>query len=176
MGNAEKYRQYASKIKLFNGLTGEEVSDILHQGQVLEFPQNRTIFHEGQMGNNLFIVLSGTVAIKIRQDLIAKCHPGDAFGEMSVLNHRPHSGTAVAETLVKCFVLDEEHLNSLLEKRVAVRLLLNIIHVLSGYLEKANHKVFEFRRQLKEGAAVAIDANAGDTPGKKTSGIRRKKS
>jgi CRP-like cAMP-binding protein len=174
MGSPEKYRHYASKIKLFNGLTPEEVSDILHQGQVLEFPQNHTIFHEGQLGNNLFIVLSGTVAIKIRQDLIAKCHPGDAFGEMSVLNHKPHSGTAVAETQSKCFILDEEHLNALLEKRVSVRLLLNVIHVLSGYLEKANHKVFEYRRQIKDAGASTEPATGAGTSGKKTSSIRRK--
>ena len=138
MSNLRKYEVYAEKIKLFNGLTPEEVSDVLHHGSKLEFRAGDSIFHKGQLGSNLFIVLNGTVNITIDRQVIGKCRPGDAFGEMSVLNHRPHCASADAATNVKLFTLDERQINEVLEKRVAVRLLLNIIHVLSSHLENAN--------------------------------------
>ena len=72
---------------------------------------------------------------------------------MSVLNHRPRTATAAAETDVKLFTLDESQVNEILEKRVAVRLLLNVVHVLSERLEEANTSIADIReRGKKEGA------------------------
>ena len=125
---------------------------------MLEFYQGKTIFHEGQLGSNIFVVLKGEVGIYIHNDLIAKCKVGDAFGEMSVLNHKPHCGTATALTEVRCFVMKEDQLNAVLERRIAVRFLLNTIHILSGHLEAANHMNSELRKQLRKLSAGAVQA------------------
>lgn len=160
MSDMRRYETYAQKIKLFSGLTPEEVSEILHLGSKLEFRAGDSIFHKGQLGSNLFIVLHGMVNITIDREVIAKCRPGDAFGEMSVLNHRPHCASADAATDVKLFTLDERQINSIFEKRVAVRLLLNIIHTLSSYLENANLvnsknvKLLKVLEREKEAASV----------------------
>lgn len=138
MQENDKYRRYAEKIRIFNGLTSEEVDYVLHQGKVLHFHEGKTIFHEGMLGTNLFIVLSGEIGIYNKNELIAKCRVGDAFGEMAVLNHKPRSATAAALTPCRLFTLEEKQLSGILEKHVAVRVLMNIIHVLSERLESAN--------------------------------------
>jgi CRP-like cAMP-binding protein len=139
MGNSQKYEQYAKKIKIFNGLEPEEVRDILKQGHTIEYHAGDSIFYKGQMGSNLFVVLHGSINIENEGTIISKCRAGDAFGEMSVLNHRPHSASANAATDVKLFVLTEQDIRGILQKNhAAVALLLNIIHILSGYLEEAN--------------------------------------
>ena len=104
----------------------------------MDFRAGETIFHKGQLGSNLFIVLQGNVNLMVGQRRIARCKPGDAFGEMSVLNHRPHTASAEAVTSVKVFLLSEQQLNRILQQGVAVRLLLNVVHMLSAYLETAN--------------------------------------
>lgn len=143
----EKYRRYAEKIKIFQNLEPDEVAEILHQGKILQFREGQTIFHEGMLGSNVFIVLSGCVAIKHRNHLIAKCRVGDAFGEMAVLNHGPRTATATALEECKCFTLEEREVNELLHKGVAVKLLLNVIHVISERLEKANAFIADLRRR-----------------------------
>ncbi len=149
MSDLRKYEVYADKIKLFSGLTPEEVSHILHLGSKLEFRAGDSIFHKGQLGSNLFIVLHGTVNITLDRLVIGKCRPGDAFGEMSVLNHRPHSASADAATDVKLFTLNERQINEVLEKHVAVRVLLNVIHTLSSHLENANYIVSKNAKELR---------------------------
>jgi CRP/FNR family transcriptional regulator, cyclic AMP receptor protein len=149
MESLEKYKEYAKRIKIFNGLQPEEVGDLLKQGEMLRYHKGQTIFHQGQLGSNIFVVWRGTVGIYIDNDLIAKCEVGDAFGEMSALNHRPHTGTASAITDVKCFVLTEDDVNSVLQKRVSVRFLLNIIHILSGHLERANIWNAQLRKKVR---------------------------
>lgn len=149
MASEDKYKKYAEKVRIFHGLTPEEVDYVIHHGKMLHYHEGQTVFHEGMLGSNLFIVLSGTVGIMHKTDLIAKCHIGDAFGEMSVLNHRPRSASAVALTDLKLFTLDEKEINHILEKHAAVRILLNIIHVLSERLENANAWNAELRRKAK---------------------------
>lgn len=146
MLDLEKCKRYAKKIRIFEGLEPEEVMDILGRGRMWKFEQGQTIFHEGTLGSNIFIVLDGLVDIYSKNTFIGRCEPGDAFGEMSVLNHRPRTASAIARTAVKVFTLDEKQLNQILEKKVAVRILLNIIHVLSERLENANLHIAE--RQL----------------------------
>ncbi|NIA14271.1 MAG: cyclic nucleotide-binding domain-containing protein [Nitrospiraceae bacterium] len=141
MSDRDKYKRYAEKVIIFKGLTPEEVADILHQGKVLQFRQGDTIFHEGMLGSNLFVVLSGQIEIYIKGTSIARCGIGDAFGEMSVLNNRPRCATAAARTECTLFTLDERQINNILEKHVAVRILLNIVHVLSERLENANARM-----------------------------------
>lgn len=137
MADAEKLKRYGEKIKIFHGLQPDEVEYVLHCGKQLHFRPNTNIFHEGMLGTNLFIVLSGKVGIYNKAELIAECGVGDCFGEMAVLNNRPRNATATALSECRVFTLDERSINEILEKRVAVRLLLNIIHVLSDWLERA---------------------------------------
>ena len=138
MSSKSKYASYAKRIKIFKNLSEEDVEAILKPGHMIEFPEGRTIFHKGQLGSNLFIVFSGRVEIYDEDHKIANCRVGDCFGEMSVLNHEPHSATAVASTPVKLYTLTEQQINEVLEKRVAVRFLLNIIHVLSDRIKNTN--------------------------------------
>ena len=148
MSGDTKYRKYAEKIGIFKGLDPEDVEYIIHAGKVLQYHGGQTIFHEGMLGSNLFVVLSGDVGIYVKNQLIAKCRVGDAFGEMAVLNHKPRSATAAAlEKGAKCFTLDERRVNEILDKRVSTRLLLNVIHILSERLEEANARLSQARAQ-----------------------------
>ena len=149
MSNSDQNRRYAKRIKIFNGIDPDDVGDILHRGNFIEFLSGQTIFHKGQRGSNIFVVFRGTVNIYVDDRVIGVCRVGDAFGEMSVLNHEPHSGTAMAHTDVKLFTIDENQINSVLDQEVAVRFLLNIIHVLSGHLEVANTTVTTLQKRVE---------------------------
>lgn len=138
MPSSDKYAKYAERVQIFKGLQPEEIGDIIAQGSTLQFEKGKTIFHEGMLGEHLFIVLHGRVALYKKTQIIAKCQVGDTFGEMAVLNHRPRSATAAALEDTKLFTLDERQIDNILDKRVAVRILLNIVHVLSERLEIAN--------------------------------------
>jgi CRP/FNR family transcriptional regulator len=150
MNEREKYEKYAKKIKIFCGLTPEEVAFIVSHGHLLHFQQGQTIFHEGTLGSNLFIVLNGQIMLSNRDKTIGRCQPGDAFGEMAVLNHRPRCATASALSDVTLLTMNENELRDVFEKKVAVHFLLNVIHVLSERLEAANTWIEENRERLRQ--------------------------
>ena len=138
MLTAEGDRCLIQRVKLFKGMSEEEVDQVLAQGKVVHYDQGETVFHEGTEGSRLFIVLDGVVAIRLRGKYIAKCRAGEAFGEMAVLNRRPRSATATASTEVRLFALEEEEIQTILDHQVAVRFLLNVIYAISERLEAGN--------------------------------------
>jgi CRP-like cAMP-binding protein len=69
---------------------------------------------------------------------------------MAVLNKKPRTATATALEESRLLCLDEKQINDILEKHVAVRLLLNAIHVLSERLERDNYLISEMRKILNK--------------------------
>jgi CRP/FNR family cyclic AMP-dependent transcriptional regulator len=72
------------------------------------FRRNEVIFHQGDTGSSLQIVISGAVKIVLpsaagEEAIIATLRPGDFFGELALLDGAPRSATAtsleVTETL-----------------------------------------------------------------------------
>ena len=64
------------------------------------YPKDTMIFSESQPGQELYIIQKGSVKIaKIVNDnevLLALLKPGDIFGEMSILEDKPRSASAIA--------------------------------------------------------------------------------
>ncbi len=72
-----------------------------------KIPLNTVLFHEGDAGEEMFIIQSGRVKISKRirgvEKTLATLEKGEFFGEMAILNDKPRS--ASAETLDDCDML-----------------------------------------------------------------------
>ncbi len=70
------------------------------EGFTHRFPKDTAIFLEDMPGQSLYIIQSGSVKItKIsngNEIMLALLRPGDIFGEMALLEHKPRSASAIA--------------------------------------------------------------------------------
>ena len=94
--NISLAKERMAKIKPYvNSLNLEETSEVTRY-----YPKDTMIFSESQPGQELYIIQKGSVKItKIVNDneiLIAILKAGDIFGEMSLLENKPRSATAIA--------------------------------------------------------------------------------
>jgi len=75
------------------------------------YAKEEVVFTENNPGKEMFIVRSGKINLyKERQDgriLLATVHPGEFFGEMSLVDNSPRSATAIAAEDTQLIVLDE---------------------------------------------------------------------
>ena len=60
------------------------------------FAMGELIFAEGDIGKEMFGVISGAVEISRDGRVIGRVEPGDTFGEMAIIDDAPRSLTAVA--------------------------------------------------------------------------------
>jgi methyl-accepting chemotaxis protein len=87
------------------------VTQISEIGKVLNKKAGEIIFIEGEPGHEMYVVLSGKVEISLQHEtksiLFAELGEGDFFGEMSLLEGMPRSGTAKAVQHTQLVVLQQ---------------------------------------------------------------------
>jgi MFS superfamily sulfate permease-like transporter len=95
--------------------------------------QGSEVFAQGDAGDALYLVSRGTVSIRLpgqgsHSHRIAAFGPGVIFGEMSLLEGKPRSATAVADEDVELWSLSRDRLDWLQENHpgVAARLVRNL--------------------------------------------------
>lgn len=91
---------------VFHGLPAEVIEPVASQLETVSVPSGRVIFSEGELGDALYIVLSGTVELTRRsrdggESLLAVLGPSDQFGELAVFEPCPRTETATAVTDVR---------------------------------------------------------------------------
>ena len=141
MLNATQAAGLAKNVDLFRGLPPEDVLKILQKGRTLNLSKGSVIFYEGTTGNEMFVILGGSVALYRHKQLLATLKFGQTFGEMSVVSNEPRSATAVAAEDSNIYVMDETLFHKLLTKRVSINLLMNIMRILCDRLRETNKRL-----------------------------------
>ena len=136
-----KIKQYTENIDLFRGLTPDEVMKIFGKGMTMRCAKNEVLFYQGTIGSQMYVLLGGKVGVFDGEKHIATLTPGAMFGEMALVNKEPRSATVRALEESRLFVLSESTFEKLMTKRVAIRILLNIIATLSLRLKESNARI-----------------------------------
>ncbi len=137
---AELFRQ----VPLFAGLEDEDLESLLNVATRRKYPKDGVIFFENDVGEALFMIVTGRVKVTILSDdgreiILAMLSDNDFFGEMSLLDNEPRSATAIALQETEMVVLHQREFLSIVEKRP--RVLINLLSVLSSRLRKANQQI-----------------------------------
>ena len=96
---------------------------------LVSHPMGDIIFSEGEIGNEMFIIQSGTVELlkTIGKDtkILATLEKGDFFGEMSVLEDLPRTASARAKSDVELVRINGATFDSMLKgnTEIAVRMM-----------------------------------------------------
>src|SRR5579871_3997721 len=65
-------------------------------GEPESFPAGATVFEEGELGDRLYVVKSGSVALSKQGRDLETVEANGLFGEMAVIDREPRSATAIA--------------------------------------------------------------------------------
>jgi HEAT repeat protein len=110
------------RVPLFERLDPEDLQRVAAVADERTFAPGGAIVTEGEVGNELFVILEGRVRVErvetdgsIRQ--IRTYEQGDHVGELAVLLDRPRVATVVAEGEVRTLVIDGDGLRSILRER-----------------------------------------------------------
>jgi CRP/FNR family cyclic AMP-dependent transcriptional regulator len=87
--------------ELFSALDEEALARVAIRASTVLLDRNDTLFNEGDLADDLYVVLSGRVAIAKhspdgRESLVALMGPGDMFGEMPLFDDEPRSASVRA--------------------------------------------------------------------------------
>jgi CRP-like cAMP-binding protein len=141
-------QQALASTKLFHGLAPEGLDRIAAIAGEESHEQNSFVFHEGEMGDKLYLILDGKIRISrelpgMGEEALAILGPGEAFGEMSLIDDTPRSADARVHERARLLVITREAFEDLLfvHKDLAYEILWNFVKTLSGRLREANDKM-----------------------------------
>lgn len=128
---------------MFNTLDEKDKHIIVDAMAIKNFQEGDYVIKQGDDGNELFIVGSGTLKCQKKtpgreEDQFLKNYgPGDVFGELALMYNAPRAATIIATSQCTLFSLDRETFNRIvktaaIKKREMYEAFLNKIEILQG--------------------------------------------
>ncbi len=121
-------------------LTPDQLERIARAGEVESYNPGEAIVVDGSLGDALFLILSGQVAVHRGAQTFATLDAGEFFGEMSLVEPAPRSATVTSMQATFLFRLPHDALRELItdDPHAASVLLVQVVKTLSERLRRAN--------------------------------------
>ncbi len=148
---------------LFRNLDRNELAALGRIARELHFRAGQEIFQEGSPGDGVYLVkdglveISGTLGPDARR-VFSQIGPGEIFGEMAVLEHRPRSASATAARDTTVYFIPRGEMLHFVERSPG--LALSLLQQISHRLREFNHLYLREVVQAERLAAVGRFARA----------------
>lgn len=145
----DKVKRALEEISLFTGLLPTHLDRIAKLAREFEYQRNEYVFHHGDEGDGLYLVLDGAIRISrnmsgMGEEALAVLRAGQHFGEMSLIDDDvPRSADALAHENARLLKLPKFDLRDLMfvDRELAYELLWRFVRGLSGRLRDSNDRL-----------------------------------
>ncbi|MBE5477872.1 hypothetical protein E3G68_005205 [Mycobacteroides abscessus] len=129
---------------IFQGVSPAAVAVLSAQLEPVTFPRVHKIFHEGDAGDRLYIIVEGKVKIGRctsdgRENLLAVMGPADMVGELSLFDPGPRTSTVTTLTKVQAVTMDRAALRTWIREHPEIAE--QLLRVLARRLRRTNDSV-----------------------------------
>jgi len=130
-----------AEVQLFQLLDENELTELAAVIDSQTVEAGKVIFNAGEFGDALYIVRSGEVELFVKDTagqkiVLTTVEENEIFGELSMLDERPRSATALALTDTELLLLDRDDLLLLFQKQPDAAL--NMLAAISTMLRKVD--------------------------------------
>lgn len=113
----EEFKNQLQSFPVFAPLSDNDLYDLFTLLRFKKFAADEIILHQGDPGENLFIIISGKVAVVDEGGkLISELGPGGVFGEMSLLTGTPVATSVYARKETKLATLTSKDFKHVLHR------------------------------------------------------------
>jgi CRP-like cAMP-binding protein len=92
-------------VRLFSAVDDRFLERLASEFMARTYGAGDTLAEEGESGRTLIVIESGDVTVTVHGEEVGRLGPGDAFGEMSLIDRSARSATVKAETDVHAYQL-----------------------------------------------------------------------
>ena len=140
------------QLSTFTDLSYQEMLQVMPITYERRAMQGETIIVEGDVGEELFLLLEGTCEVRTGGITVAEIQSGHAFGELALFDRRPRSASVVAASSCRLLVIRRSDFEELTKSGpLANKILWNVIHDLSTRLRQSTSVIAEQGKRLKGG-------------------------
>jgi CRP-like cAMP-binding protein len=140
---------HLARVPLFSGLKDKDLHRVAGISKILDARAGTVLTQMGQAGDSFFVIIDGKAAVQTQMGVADELHPGDFFGEMSLLDGGPRSATITATTDMRLLVVERSHFWRLLDE--TPDLIRQILMVMSRRVRRLEQAASAFVRGMSWG-------------------------
>lgn len=155
MGSGQAFRDELCAMiettQMFRDFEWHDIETLSGYMQAYEAGKGTTLFHEGENGTYLYLVIKGKVDIfkedhHNKEKIFASIGSGKTLGEMAIIDGEPRSATAiVAEPTTLAILTKTNFLRIVSEKpSLATKILLKVARLLSQRLRHTSGQLVDY--------------------------------
>jgi serine/threonine protein phosphatase PrpC len=143
-------REALANMPLFNKLSERELLRVMQAVEVRDYKDDEVIIREGEKGDELFIVLEGTVRVTRGEQVLTRLGAGEHFGEMALIRSVPRSATIIAEGGAELITVRRADFFEILRKEheIAVKMLWQFLGVFADRLDATSSELRHAKQEL----------------------------
>ncbi len=115
--DATSVAAFLRRLPLFEGMSHDDLDGLAQITERKTYVADRPLARAGQVGSDLFVILSGSVSIMRHGDLISQLGQGEVVGELAVLDSRPRSADIIAATDLEVIRIRKIDFERLIDQR-----------------------------------------------------------
>ena len=107
-----------------------------HETELLTLSAGETLFKEGEPGDLMYVLMSGTAEITVHNKVVEIAEVGAIFGEMAMIDDLTRSATVVAKTDCRILPIERKRFNFLIQQ--TPHFALHVMRVMADRLRKTD--------------------------------------
>ncbi len=107
MARRDAFIDHLQEVALFSACSRKDLQLVARRAEDVRVPAGKVLVTEGETGHEFFVILEGTAKVTRQGRRIATLGPGQAFGELALLDKAPRNATVVAESDMELVVLGQ---------------------------------------------------------------------
>ncbi|MBI3966773.1 MAG: cyclic nucleotide-binding domain-containing protein [Chloroflexi bacterium] len=138
--------EFLTTVPLFKYLDEEQLEEIKELVREETFSAGAEIIRQGEASDGLYVIVSGLVQVTGRLDshgddeaVLTVLGPGEAFGELALLDGKPRSATVVASWATRCLHIHRSEFVAQLKRHPEIAL--GLLTVMAERLREADRRI-----------------------------------
>lgn len=138
----EEYLDLLKKSAILSVVPEQELLALTRHIQLRQFSEGEVIIRQGEPGDGVYVITKGAAAVTTEgrsspgQATLGVFGPGEAFGEMALLDNHPRSATVIAIASTSCAFLPAAAFSEILQRNPSIAL--SLLPILTQRLREAD--------------------------------------
>jgi CRP/FNR family transcriptional regulator, cyclic AMP receptor protein len=128
-------------IPLFDRLDRKHLERLGALTEEVDVPAGKVLIRQGELGDDMMVIVSGTVTVERDGAKVNTLGPGEFFGEIAMIDRGPRTATVTAEAPCRLLVINHREFHALMDEfpAVAAQVLVTLAHRLRSLDPAAVH-------------------------------------
>ena len=115
MASKDPLHDRLREVPMFRALSPKQLQTLTKQADTIGVEAGKVLMHQGDVGHEVFVLLSGEVSVSVDGVEVAVLTEGEFFGELALLDPAPRAATVTTLSPSQVLVIGEQRFRPLLE-------------------------------------------------------------